>query len=265
MKKTRISIIEDNKVVRDNVSKFIGFHEEFELSMVYGSVESFLHALTINPTLQSDILLLDIGLPGLSGLEAIPLILEKMPQQDIIMLTTYEEEDVILRALCSGACSYISKKASLEEIVDALRIVANGGSYMSPSVAREIVNHLMGGRVSKAKVLAYLYQHGETEVMDIMRATAAEHGRTPIANVHDAIFFKQRLGAELKAEIEWQMRAQTGNAYWHLTPKELRRYEPRHLDAITEEAAHKQRMAAEQARAVSYRPVGIAEFEVSVG
>jgi two-component system, NarL family, response regulator LiaR len=154
MKKTRISIIEDNKVVRDNVSKFIGFHEEFELSMVYGSVESFLHALTINPTLQSDILLLDIGLPGLSGLEAIPLILEKMPQQDIIMLTTYEEEDVILRALCSGACSYISKKASLEEIVDALRIVANGGSYMSPSVAREIVNHLMGGRVSKATILS---------------------------------------------------------------------------------------------------------------
>jgi DNA-binding NarL/FixJ family response regulator len=154
MKKTRISIIEDNKVVRDNVSKFIGFHEEFELSMVYGSVESFLHALTINSTLQSDILLLDIGLPGLSGLEAIPLILEKMPQQDIIMLTTYEEEDVILKALCSGACSYISKKASLEEIVDALRIVANGGSYMSPSVAREIVNHLMGGRVSKATILS---------------------------------------------------------------------------------------------------------------
>ena len=121
------------------------------------------------------------------------------------------------------------------------------------------------GRVSKAKVLAYLYQHGETHVMDIVRATAAAHGRTPIANVHDAIFFKQRLGAELKAEIEWQMRAQTGNAYWHLTPKELRRYEARHLDAIAEEAAHRQRMAAEQARAVNYQPVGIVEFEVSVG
>ena len=53
--------------------------------------------------------------------------------------------------------------------------------------------------------------------MDIVRATAAAYGRAPIANVHDAIFFKQRLGAELKAEVEWQMRAQTGNAYWHLT------------------------------------------------
>ncbi len=121
------------------------------------------------------------------------------------------------------------------------------------------------GRVSKAKVLAYLYQHGETQVMDIVRATAAAHGRAPIANVHDAIFLKQRLGAELKAELEWQMRAQTGNAYWHLTPKQLRRYEARHLNVIAEEAAHKQRMAAEQARAFNYQPVGITEFEVSVG
>ena len=120
------------------------------------------------------------------------------------------------------------------------------------------------GRVSKAKVLAYLYQHGETQVMDIVRATAAAHGRTPIANVHDAIFFKQRLGAELKAEVEWLMRAQTGNAYWHLTPKELRRYEARHQDVIAEEAAHKQRIAAEHARALSYEPIGIAEFEVSL-
>jgi hypothetical protein len=118
------------------------------------------------------------------------------------------------------------------------------------------------GRVSKAKVLAYLYQHGETQVMDIVRATAAAHGRTPIASVHDAIFFKQRLCAELKAELEWQMRAQTGNAYWHLTPKQLLRYEPLNLDAIAEEAAHKQRMAAAQARALDYQPVGITEFEV---
>ena len=154
MKKTKISIIEDNKVVRENVSKFVGIHEEFEPCQVHGSVESFLHALNINPSLQSDILILDIGLPGLSGLEAIPLILERLPHQDIIMLTTYEEEDVILEALCSGACSYISKKASLDEIVEALRIVANGGSYMSPSIAREIVNHLMGGRVSKASILS---------------------------------------------------------------------------------------------------------------
>ena len=149
----KVSIIEDNKVIRDNASKFIGFHEEFELGQIHESALIFLDAyIPINPG-QTHILLLDIGLPGISGLDAIPLILKKIPDISIVMLTTYEEEDVILKALCSGACSYISKKASLEEIVEALRIVANGGSYMSPSIAREIVNHLMGGRVSKATIL----------------------------------------------------------------------------------------------------------------
>ncbi len=153
MEKVRITIVEDNKVIRDNVSKFIGFHEEFEVAAIHNSANSLLDSLSISPSFQSDILLLDIGLPGISGLEAIPLILEKMPDLNIVMLTTYEEEDVILKALCSGACSYISKKASLEEIIEALRIVAAGGSYMSPSIAREIVNHLMGGRTSKATIL----------------------------------------------------------------------------------------------------------------
>ncbi|HMU09553.1 MAG TPA: response regulator transcription factor [Ferruginibacter sp.] len=153
MDKIKISIIEDNKVIRDNVTKFISFHEEFELAAICDSATFFLHTSIINPSNQTHILLLDIGLPGISGLDAIPLILEKVPDINIVMLTTYEEEDVILKALCAGACSYISKKASLEEIVEALRIVAKGGSYMSPSIAREIVNHLMGGRVSKATIL----------------------------------------------------------------------------------------------------------------
>lgn len=153
MGKTNISIIEDNKVIRDNVAKFIGFHEEFELGIIQESVESFFHHLKINPNLKTDIVLLDIGLPGMSGLDAIPLILEKMPHVNIIILTTYEEEDTIVKALCRGACSYISKRASLTEIVEALRIVVNGGSYMSPSIAREIVNHLMGGKIAKATIL----------------------------------------------------------------------------------------------------------------
>jgi DNA-binding NarL/FixJ family response regulator len=153
MEKTRIHIIEDNQVIRENVSKFIALHEEFELGRVTDSVRPFLDSLLLNTDNQEQILLLDIGLPGINGIDAIPMILEKVPDINIVMLTTYEEEDVILKAICAGASSYISKKASLEEIIDALRIVVNGGSYMSPSIAREIVNHLMGGRISKATIL----------------------------------------------------------------------------------------------------------------
>lgn len=150
---SRISIIEDNTVIRNNVRKFIGFHEEFEVVEVFGSMESFVHKMKVDPSFTFDILLLDIGLPGISGIDGIPKIKELIPQADIIMLTTYEEEDIILKAICAGACSYLSKKSSLDEIVEAIRVVVKGGSYMSPSIAREIVLHLMGGKVSKATIL----------------------------------------------------------------------------------------------------------------
>ena len=111
------------------------------------------------------------------------------------------------------------------------------------------------GRPSKAKVLAYLYQHGETQVMDIVREAALAKGLVPIANVHDAIFFKRRLGAEFKNAIEWQMREQTGNPYWHLTPKQIERYTPRSLNAERELGEHKKRIAQEELLAKGYKSV----------
>ena len=89
--------------------------------------------------------------------------------------------------------------------------------------------------------------------MDIVRQAAMAKGHVPIANVHDAIFFKRRLGADFKSEIEWQMREQTGNPYWHLTPKQIERYTPRSLNALQEEQEHKARMKLEEARAVGYK------------
>lgn len=109
------------------------------------------------------------------------------------------------------------------------------------------------GRLSKAKVLAYLYQHDETAVMNVVVSAAAERGRAPLARVHDAIFFKSRLGVDLKDHIEWQMREQTGNPYWHLTPTQLERYEPKSLNAEREQLEHKRRIASEEAAAKGYR------------
>ena len=152
MKKT-ISIIEDNTIIRDNVIKFLRMQDEFTPLEAYGSVEAFLHHVRLNSEAFPNILLLDIGLPGMSGLDGIPLIRKESPDTDIIILTTYEEEDKIIKALSSGACSYISKKASLSEIAEAIRIVAAGGSFLSPSIARGIVNHFGGGHSGKTTIL----------------------------------------------------------------------------------------------------------------
>ncbi|HQR85326.1 MAG: hypothetical protein B7Y59_07475 [Burkholderiales bacterium 35-55-47] len=105
------------------------------------------------------------------------------------------------------------------------------------------------GRSSKSKILAYLYQHYETEIMDVVRSVAKDHGREPIASVHDAIFFKKKLGIDLKHECELSMREHSNNPYWYLSPKQLERYQPRHLDLELAEAEHKARIQEEERRA----------------
>ncbi len=153
MDKTLVSIIEDHDVIRTHVTKYLNMQSDFETHIIASSVEGFFETYKKNKDDKSHVLLLDIGLPGKSGLEAIPDLLEVMPDLEIIMLTTYEEETKILKALCTGASAYLSKKSSLEEIANTVRIVKDGGSYMSPSIAREIVDHLVGGKKSKATIL----------------------------------------------------------------------------------------------------------------
>jgi hypothetical protein len=98
-------------------------------------------------------------------------------------------------------------------------------------------------------VLAYLYQHDETEIMNVVRSIAADHGREPLANIHDAIVFRKKLGVDLKSEIELRMREHSGNPYWHLTTKQLERYTPRLLDLEQEERDHRMRIRSEEKQA----------------
>lgn len=182
---TTIAIIEDDNSIRESLSLYIKAKTLFNLVYVSRSVEEYIEKSSNNPA--PNLLLLDIGLPGMSGLEAIPILKSKQPTVDIIMLTTYEEVDTIYQALCSGACSYISKRTSLPRIVDALHVVVNGGSYMSPSIARKITEHIQKGsggkKVSMTQQQKTIIQHiidgkkyGEiAELMDISINTVRFH------------------------------------------------------------------------------------------
>lgn len=108
------------------------------------------------------------------------------------------------------------------------------------------------GRASKAKVLAYLYQHAETQAMDLICAAACQYGQVPIARVHDAVFFRSRLGPDLKQELEFKLRDATLNNYWHLSPKQLKRYTPVSIDAVADELLHRKRIEDEGRRAMDY-------------
>jgi len=132
----RLGIIEDEPSIRESIKLYTEAKTMIPIAGTWGSVEDFLgHSFnTDEPT----ILFLDIGLPGISGIDGIPHIKMKFPQVNIIILSTYEESDKIFDALCAGACSYISKRTPLDKIIEALNIVAGGGSYMSPSIARKV-------------------------------------------------------------------------------------------------------------------------------
>jgi hypothetical protein len=108
------------------------------------------------------------------------------------------------------------------------------------------------GRVSKSKVISYLYQHAETEAIDFILACAEQYGHKPIARVHDAIFFRNRLGVDVKSEIEFALQQRTGNPYWYLTPKQLKRYNSISIDLAVEEQLHRKRIADEELLAANY-------------
>jgi len=140
MNPINLAIIEDDLIIQESLVEFFGMQENITTVLVAGSVESFFEKIK-NCEKTPNILLLDINLPGLSGLEGLPLIKKELPELDVMMLTTFEETDKIFEALSCGACSYLSKRVSLQKILEAVKIVDSGGSYMSPAIARKIANY----------------------------------------------------------------------------------------------------------------------------
>ncbi len=141
MEPIQLAIIEDNSVVRESLIAFFSTSPGFFVHSTASSVEIFMHQMSNAIQPEPDVLLLDIQLPGVSGISGIPAIRERLPLVDIVILTTFEDSDQIFAALCAGACSYITKQTPLTEIRDALLTVRQGGAYMSPAVARKVIAH----------------------------------------------------------------------------------------------------------------------------
>jgi DNA-binding NarL/FixJ family response regulator len=141
MKPIPIAVVEDDPIIRESLRTFLGGDPQFDLVYSAVSMEDFLQTLAQDSRINPSVILLDIQLPGQSGIEGIQAIKKLRPSIDIIMLTTFEESDKIFAALCAGACSYLSKRVSLITIRDAILTVHRGGSYMSPSIARKVVEH----------------------------------------------------------------------------------------------------------------------------
>lgn len=132
----RIMIIEDDLILRKSYETLINEVEDYQVVSTYPSFdEAKVHLQDDMP----DVILLDIELPGLSGIEAIPIIKKIIPQAQIIMLTVYESEDQIFKALTSGASGYLVKSTPILKITESISEVVQGGGPMSATVARVVI------------------------------------------------------------------------------------------------------------------------------
>lgn len=134
----KLAIIEDDIEVLTDLESY--FRSQPEFSLVFGarSVENFFKR---ERGAEFDIVLTDIGLPGMSGIEGIKLIKQKMAETDVVMITVFKDSDKVFQSLCAGASGYILKGDSLQEIKNSILTIVEGGSYMSPAIARKVVEY----------------------------------------------------------------------------------------------------------------------------
>ena len=132
----RLVIIEDDKILLQTYRQLI--ETDVGIKVVNGYT-SFEHAERYIVHDQPDVVLMDIQLPGMTGIEAIPIVKKLMPRTHVLMLTVFESEEQILKALSSGASGYITKDSSSQKIIDSLWEVRDGGGPMSRNVARMVI------------------------------------------------------------------------------------------------------------------------------
>lgn len=142
-----IGIVEDNIKIRDLIQKFLNMQEDMRLNLAVDSVEEMLKLLEGGE--QPDVLLMDIQLPGMSGIEGIKIIKHKYPEIEIIMLTIYHDSHKIFDSLCAGASGYLLKHTSLPEIKASIENLMNGGAPMSPQIARKVIQHFNDAQPAK--------------------------------------------------------------------------------------------------------------------
>lgn len=137
---TKIAIVEDNATLREFLAEFLSSTPGHQCVGACGSTEE---ALVKLPPLQPDVVLMDIHLPGESGIICTARLREKLPNVQVIMLTVYKDIKMIFQALKAGACGYVLKRSDEIEILDAIAEVRAGGAPMTSEIARMVVRSFM--------------------------------------------------------------------------------------------------------------------------
>lgn len=137
-----VLLVDDHKILRDGLKAILRHTEDFR---VVAEAESGVHAVQICRDSKPDIVLMDIGLPGLNGVETTQEILRCHPEAKVIILSMYDDEHSVIGAIRAGARAFVLKKASDEDLIEAMRTVARGGSFLSPQVSDCLLHRIQRG------------------------------------------------------------------------------------------------------------------------
>ena len=132
----KTAVVEDIRNIREGLTMLINFTDGFECSGSYRSMEEAIPRIRREVP---DVLLSDIGLPGMNGIEGVKILKEQFPQMTVLMLTVYDDDERIFDALCAGASGYLLKRTSPAKIIENIREAVSGGAPMSPEVAMRVI------------------------------------------------------------------------------------------------------------------------------
>ncbi|MBD2704129.1 response regulator transcription factor [Spirosoma sp. BT702] len=204
----RVLIYEDNAPLREALSALI---DDTDGCALVGAFGDCLRANDQTYQFQPDVVLMDIDLPGRDGIQAVTSLHREFPAVEVLMLTVFDDDDRVFRALCAGASGYLLKQTTPDQIIESIESVYAGGSPMSPSIARKVIQSFparSGGSASldqltsrESQVLHYLAQGMSYKLVAAELGVGIETVRTHIKRIYEKLHVHSVVEAVAKYKL----------------------------------------------------------------
>ena len=164
-KPIRVIIADDNKNILESVQAVLNDSEDIHLVATFGSAKECVENIE---SLKPDVVLMDIDMPAMTGIEAVKIIRKKFPGLPILMLTGFEDDDKVFNSICAGANGYILKTTTLESLIFQIKEVYSGGAPMTPVIARKMLNAFAKMQTPQNTSEEYKLSKREKDVLELL-------------------------------------------------------------------------------------------------